>query len=219
MNLQIIFLDAGTSNVDEVANTESEDFLVTNLNEFKELSSILITSRESFRLEALNISSKVKIIKPNAPTRGALATALLAIDLIPSEKAIVLIPTNSHLKNESLIEFLQKMISGNYSAGTVCVRSTNPNYSYIRVFNGKIIEVIEKKIFGELATTGIFYFSSKNIFVESARWAFVNNQTTNSIFYIAPCLNFAICKGFDIGYHVVDNIDYVHASWASDNEV
>lgn len=146
MNLQIIFLDAGTSNSNQVANVNSGDFLDKNLKEFKDLNTILITSRESFQLEPLGISSKVKIIKPNAPTRGALATALLAIDSISSEKAIVLIPTNSHLKYEALLEFLQKMISRKYSAGTVCVKSSNPNYSYIRVYNGKIIEVIEKKI-------------------------------------------------------------------------
>jgi hypothetical protein len=71
---------------------------------------------------------------------------------------------------------------------------------------------VEKRVVGDLATTGIFFFRDRGILVESAKWSFVNNQTTNSNFYIAPCLNYAISKGLDIGYHVAEDKEYVHAN-------
>jgi hypothetical protein len=125
---------------------------------------------------------------------------------------VVLIPTNSHIEKGVFFAFIDQMIQSNCTAGTVCVQSNNPLYSYIRVFGGKVIEVVEKRVVGDLATTGIFFFRNKRILVESAKWAFVNNQTTNSKFYIAPCLNYAISKGLDIGYYVAGVKDYVHAN-------
>ena len=92
----------------------------------------------------------------------------------------------------------------------MCVAITHN--SYIRVHDGKVIEVIEKNVVGDLATTGIFFFRTRDILLDSAKWAFVNNQTTNSSFYIAPCLNYAISKGLEIGYHVAEDKDYVHAN-------
>ena len=211
MSFQAIFLDAAPKNIESDATKSfADDFLIHNVRDFQQTNSILVSNRPPSELNNIDSSNEIVIVKPQGPTRGALATAMLTVDFMSADNPIVLIPTNSHLKKSVFFAFLEQMIQAEYSAGTMCVRSDNPRFSYIRVHDGKVIVVIEKKVVGNLATTGIF--STREIFVESANWAFVNNQTTNSSFYIAPCLNYAISKGLEIGYHVADDRDYVHAN-------
>lgn len=213
MSFQAIFLDAAPKNTESNhPNSFTSDFLVQNIRDFQQPNSILISNRPPSELKNVGLSSGNTIVKPQGPTRGALATALLAVDFMSVSNPIVLIPTNSHLKHEVFFDFLDQMVKDKKSAGTMCLRSDNPLFSYIRVFDEKVIEVIEKQVVGNLATTGIFFFRTREILVESAKWAFVNNQTTNSSFYIAPCLNYAISKGLEIGYHVAEDKDYVHAN-------
>ena len=213
MNFQSIFLDAAPKNSQSSSTKSSTgDFLVPNARDFRQVNSILVTHRTPDELQELGLSDDFTTIKPNGLTRGALATALLTVDFMSKNQPIVLLPTNSHLKREVFFSFLEQMIQNDNSAGTMCVRSSDPRFSYIRVFAGKVIEVVEKRVVGELATTGIFFFKNKDILVESAKWSFVNNQSTNLNFYIAPCLNYAISKGFIIGYHVAEDEEYVHAS-------
>jgi dTDP-glucose pyrophosphorylase len=213
MSFQAIFLDAAPKVTESNRpKSSASDFLIQNIRDFQQPDSILVSNRPPSELKDVGLSSGNTIIKPQGPTRGALATALLTVDFMSVSKPIVLIPTNSHLKHEVFFDFLDQMDKDKKSAGTMCVRSNNPLFSYIRVFDEKVIEVIEKKVVGNLATTGIFFFRTSEILVESAKWAFVNNQTTNSSFYIAPCLNYAISKGLEIGYHVAEDKDYVHAN-------
>ncbi len=212
MNFQAIFLDASLKKMESgTSDSFLNDFLVQNVKDFQQPNSILVTNRPLSEKSFIKPFSELTIVKPQGSTRGALATAMLAIDFMPANTPIVLIPTNSHLEKSVFFVFLEQMIQAEYAAGTMCVHSDDPRFSYIRVHDGKVIEVIEKKVVGNLATTGIFFFSTREIFMESAKWAFVNNQTTNSNFFISPCLNYAISKGLDIGYHVAEEKDYVHA--------
>lgn len=211
MKFQTIFLDAAPrGNASNASNSSGVDFLTHNVSDYQQPNSVLVSNRTSFELNCLDNSQEITVVKPQASTRGALATAMLAIDYMSEINPIVLIPTNSHLKKEVFFDFVDQMIQDQKTAGTMCVRSTNPLFSYIRVFDEKVIEVVEKKVVSNLATTGIFFFRNRNILLESAKWSFVNNQTTNSNFFIAPCLNYAISKGFDIGYHVAEEREYMH---------
>jgi len=212
MNFQAIFLDASPKNpATNFSKSMEGDFLVRNVIEFRQEESIVVTHRSSNQLKQIGLGADLKIVNPPGFTRGALATALLTVDFMSEDLPIVLLPTNSHLESGAFFTFVSQMIQSDNSAGTVCVRSNNPIYSYVRVFEGKVIEVVEKSVVGDLATTGIFFFKSKNILVESANWSFVNNQSTNKDFYIAPCLNYALSKGLSIGYHVAESKEYIHA--------
>jgi len=213
MSFQAIFLDAAPKSVESSTSKSLEvDFLIHNVKDFQQPNSILVSNRPSSELKDIESSHGITIVKPPGSTRGALATSMLTVDFMSANNPIVLIPTNSHLEKDVFFAFLEQMVRADYSAGTMCIRSNNPRFSYIRVHDGNVIEVIEKRVVGDLATTGIFFFRTREILIESAKWAFVNNQTTNSSFYIAPCLNYAISKGLDIGYHVAEDKDYVHAN-------
>jgi dTDP-glucose pyrophosphorylase len=218
MNLQAIFLDGAPPIQKGSVNGDPRrlEFLRASLASVKGARKILVSSTDRAQLaEALTLqaSDEVKIVNPKAPTRGALASALLPIDLLPDLDPIVLVPTNSITNLEALNSFLTKMYDTKVAAGIMLIDSNNPHFSYARVYQGKVIEIIEKVIVGNLATTGIFYFRDKKVLKECARWAFINNQSTGNSFFIAPSLNYVLSTGEDIGYQIVDSSNYQHLTW------
>lgn len=218
MKLQTIFLDASPVRneiIDDISNQRTQlihdsirsfqgegCFLVSNLNRSNLIQSGMIDA-----------AIEVRVVTPFGPTRGALASALLPIDLLSDSEPVLVLPTNSVTRVDVLKSFVEKMYTDGVAAGIILVESKNPHFSYARIHEGKVIEIIEKSIVGNLATTGVFYFRNKHVLKESARWAFVNNQSTQNTFYIAQSLNYVLSAGEDIGYVIVDSSNYQHFAW------
>jgi hypothetical protein len=218
MNFQVVFLDGSpTLNDDSILNdSERIDFLLAAIASVRGQNNFLVSNSDSALLASANIlhsKDAIQLINPLGPTRGALASSLLPIDLLNDFDPVVLVPTNSVTNSEILELFLKTMNVSAVAAGVILIESTDPHYSYARVYQGKVIEIIEKVIVGNLATTGIYFFRDKQILKECARWAFVNNQSTNGKFYIAPSLNYVLSIGAEIGYQIVDSSGYRHLTW------
>jgi hypothetical protein len=218
MNFQVVFLDGSpTLEDDSILNyTERIDFLLAAIASLRGQNNFLVSNSNPALLSSVNIlhsKDEIQLINPLGPTRGALASSLLPIDLLNDFDPVVLVPTNSVTNSETLELFLKTMDESSVAAGIMLIESTDPHYSYARVYQGKVIEIIEKVIVGNLATTGIYFFRDKQILKECARWAFVNNQSTNGKFYIAPSLNYVLSIGAEIGYQIVDSSGYRHLTW------
>jgi hypothetical protein len=182
-------------------------------------SQFLVTTHLKPTLEMLGIlpsESRIEVINPTHITSGAIASALLPYDRIDDSSAIALLPTNSLVTHNDLTEFVQGMLSSDHEAGVLLVESSTPNFSYVRMFESKIIEFVEKRVVGNYATTGVFFFRDKKILLDCARWAFVNNQTTNNQYYVAPSLNHILTSGRSIGYQVLAPSQYQHSSWTTE---
>lgn len=218
MNFQVVFLDGSPAlqGDSDFKNLQRIDFLRAAIASLRGQYNFLISNSDSRLLHSFNIlhsGDAVEVINPRGPTRGALASALLPIDLLNDSDPIVLVPTNSVTDSKSLEVFLKSMCDSRVAAGIMLIDSTDPHYSYARVYKGKVIEIIEKVIVGNLATTGVYFFRDKQVLKECARWAFVNNQSTDNKFYIAPSLNYVLSAGDEIGYQIVDSSTYQHLTW------
>jgi len=143
------------------------------------------------------------------PTKGALATIGLLLDLIPEETPIFVVPTNSFIK-ESLQEFHVAMDFTDAHVGMALVNSIEPELSYVRMINDKIVEIHEKEVVSDLAISGHFYFKNKSIIRDCLNWAMLNNINKDGLFYIAPSLNFCITKGMNVASFHVDSANYIH---------
>ena len=142
-------------------------------------------------------------------TKGALATIGLLLDLIPEDKPIFVVPTNSFI-SESLQLFYHAMELANADAGVALVKSIEPELSYVRMINDKIVEIHEKEVVSDLAISGHFYFKNKSIIQDCLNWAMLNNINKDGLFYIAPSLNFCITKGMRVASFHVDSSNYIH---------
>lgn len=142
-------------------------------------------------------------------TKGALATIGLLLDLIPEETPFFVVPTNSFIK-ETLQEFRDAMEIRNADVGLALVKSIEPELSYVRMVNERIVEIHEKEVVSDLAISGHFYFKNKSIIRDCLNWAILNNINTNGLFYIAPSLNFCITKGMKVTSFHADSAYYIH---------
>jgi hypothetical protein len=212
LEIQSVYLD-GLHEDSSGDDSLSKTLIVKNLNYIFSHKSILVTGKKRDDCNSLPNATNLEFVNLKAPTKGALATSLLSIDYLEEDLPIVLVPTNSFVDREILIKFLNKAIDTKVSASTICIETDDPNYSYLRVHNNKVIEFVEKRIAGKYGTTGIFYLQNKRIFLESAQWALINSQQTNGVFYVAPALNYAISMGLEVSYEVILENQYTHIEW------
>jgi bifunctional N-acetylglucosamine-1-phosphate-uridyltransferase/glucosamine-1-phosphate-acetyltransferase GlmU-like protein len=173
--------------------------VLNSLPDFEEI--FIVTSKHISNLYAANdfeFTREAKLVAVPR-TKGALATLCIGIDSVSKSKELFVIPINSLIKTPALETFIEEVSNGGAHVSVLTINSTDPIYSYARITqSGKLIEVIEKQVVGNVALSGIFYFKSAIEVHQCAAWAFKHNLNTNGLFYIAPSLNYFIAVGKSI---------------------
>jgi hypothetical protein len=166
----------------------------------------LIVKNKSEKLKIKN-SKPIDYVELINPTRGALISLSFALDKIPSDLPILVVPTNSWVNFDSKL-FVRDMLNSENEIGLVCFESNNPNYSYLRKRGKQVLEFKEKEVIGDLATAGVFYFANKLGISNCIEWCLLNNINKNGNYYIAPSLNYFICQDSKIGLHEIKASNY-----------
>ena len=179
------------------------------LSSFKPGFTRLVISEE----ELLKFSSQQKpeIYKVGS-TKGALISAILGLKDCDLSLPLLICPGDSLLKNGKLQEFIAESEISDSEMSLIVFSSEKPNYSYIRTIDDVLVEVCEKKVISSVATAGVFYFKSTQLFLECAEWAILNNVCTNDTFFIAPSLNYAVIIGSNPGLFRIEESDYYRFS-------
>jgi hypothetical protein len=155
-----------------------------------------------------NQSIDVKLLRVSK-TRGALASLLLSVDLLVPELPILVAPLDGLLPKSLVRDFISQMRRTECTSGTVVFNSVNPDYSYVRTSkNSRILEFAEKRVIGNWATTGLFYYRNLGDLILAAEWTFKNNLQIDDVFYISNSLNYFVLKDFKIDVMVIDEKNY-----------
>ena len=129
------------------------------------------------------------IIKIQRETKGAVCSALLAIDIIANENPLI-IANGDQLFDVNLNEYLVRFKAEKADAGCLYFESVHPRWSFVRVDEkDNIIETAEKNPISKKAIAGFFYFSHGRNFVEPAFRMIRKDAHVNGQFFIAPVLN------------------------------
>ena len=72
--------------------------------------------------------------------------------------------------------------------------------------------VAEKRVIGPLATTGVFYFRTAELFLNAAKWCLVNNAKDRGVYYVSTALNAIIMEGLSVKYIEIPRHEY--RSWS-----
>jgi hypothetical protein len=172
---------------------------------------IVISKKPRRKVES---NKTIKYAEINNQTKGALLSLSFALDLIPEDIPVIVIPNNSYVDFPTN-DFMNQMNNENKILGLVAFKSINNKYSYLRFKNNNVIEFREKELIGDLATAGIFYFKNRSEIASCTEWCLLNNIQTNGNFYLAPSLNYFICNNSSIGifeipaekYNRIENVD------------
>lgn len=157
--------------------------------------------------ETIDLGNSIITIDIQRKTQGALATVGLCLDYLNVDDPIVITPFDGNLEI-SMDSFLDEMLTSNSDIGIVAFKSSNPNYSFVRIASGEVIEIAEKKVISGLATSGTFFFKNKLVLLRCIEWALVNNVQTASKFFIAPSINAVIMNRAKIGIFEISEDNY-----------
>ncbi len=91
----------------------------------------------------------------------------------------------------SLHFFMKKECDG----GILCFWADNPKWSYARISNSKITEVVEKQVISNYATVGAYYFRRGSDFIKSAEDMINREIKVNGEYYVSPTYNTMIYEG------------------------
>jgi NDP-sugar pyrophosphorylase family protein len=161
----------------------------------EELNSVTLIKQNSLNLlsyEELFESAtgiKVNIINLDAPTNGAASTVALALEKLQSEMPVVI--ANSDQYVDMNVKVFYSAVLQNQNAGAILTMEDNdPKWSYARVNNGTISEVVEKEVISDYATVGIYGFRSSGVALNAINKMKSENFRVNNEFYLAPAYNF-----------------------------
>ena len=125
-------------------------------------------------------------------TEGAACTALLAKGYLDNDSPL-LIANSDQLLDWDVDEFLATAYGNEGSI--VTFTASDPKWSYVRKEDGRVVEVVEKRVVSDEATCGIYYWAHGSDFVRCAERMIAQDIRTNGEFYIAPVYNELIAQG------------------------
>lgn len=138
-------------------------------------------------------NGKCQIVPVKEVTEGAACTALLASKFINNETPLLIVNSDQivdfNVENfETLRQTLTMLNNGNI---IFTFYDDNPKWSFVRLskYDNTIQEIAEKQPISNIATCGIYYWSSGLDFILAANRMISANDRYNNEFYIAPCFN------------------------------
>lgn len=144
-------------------------------------------------------------------TMGALATAGMCLDKVINDVPILVSAIDGLCFNVANV-FVNHMLQTNSDGGMIVFKSNNKNYSYVRETNGSPVELVEKKNVSNIASTGIYYFRSKKLLIDSITWAILNKIELNEKYYVSSAINKLIFENKKVTLFEVDENDYFRFS-------
>lgn len=137
---------------------------------------------------------RCEIVRLNADTKGAMCSALMAIDHIDNDNPLV-ICNSDQLIGPGLPDLFAELRATGCVAGCLTFDAVHPRWSYVRLENGQVIEAAEKKPLSRHAIAGFYYFAKGSTFVAAASRAILNRVCVNDQYYVAPVFNELILDG------------------------
>lgn len=159
----------------------------------------------SAMIEALIPS--LKIVHSPTEAKGALVSALLGAEQLDPDLPLLICPGDAFLSKsfETHLPDTAMALDG----FTLAFRSQSPRWSFLGLNSeGEISEVAEKRVIGDFATTGHFYFKRASDFIEASKWVLVNNANVNGAFYVSTALNYLVSSGLSLGFKEISRDEY-----------
>lgn len=150
--------------------------------------------------------NRATVVPVETLTEGAACTVLLAEELINDQEELIIANSDQYVEYDHRnFDILRHHSNANGIIFTF--NASHPKWSFARCDEyGNIDKVAEKDPISNVATCGIYYFSSGNMFCVAANQMIHKNIRTNNEFYLAPVYNEMIDGGFKVLPFFVDHM-------------
>lgn len=156
-----------------------------------------------------------KIIELNEVTDGAARTCLLAKNDINNDNGLIIANSDQFIDND--VQDFYNQLEENPCIMTM--RAVEDKWSFVRVENDLVTEVVEKVPISTQATVGIYYWNKGKYFVESAEEMIQKDIRHNKEFYVAPTFNQLIQKRIPIKTYDIPRVDMLGMGTPEDLEI
>ena len=173
----------------------SELIVVTNkkVAEFVEFKNLLKT----YTPKDCNLTVEVL----DMPTSGQAETVLKGTENMKKDHGLVIFNCDTSISEDFPRDFERwEGLLGTFS-------SSNPGMSYLEVDGEKVTKTVEKEVISNCASTGLYYFASREIF----KSAYENTNFQNESF-IAPMYNSMIQQGLNVGHFATQKVIHLGTS-------
>lgn len=143
------------------------------------------------------------IIRLHHPTKGALCSALMAIDHIAADEPLVV--TNGDQIIDTDLDTLTAHTEQNgQDAAVVTFESLHPRWSFVRVNGaGLVEEAAEKRVISRDAVAGFYYYRTGALFLQAALRTLEMDAAIDGAYYISQTLNNLVLDGRRIATHKI----------------
>ena len=152
---------------------------------------------------------KCKVIELAGDTKGAVCTALFAIDEINNDQELLILNGDQLIKrdiSEAIADFRAKNLDG----GLVTMNAVNPNYSTVLLDeNNYVVQTSEKRPISPMASTGCSYYKRGADFVKSSFAVIQKDVNTQGKYYISSTFNEMILNHKRVGIFEIPKKDYI----------
>ena len=168
------FKKAGFTTAKPFIEFQGKSFLehvLVNASECK--SKIIVVVRDdilqeySNEIKTLERIYSFSVASITEPTRGAGATATIALSRLNNSNSVLFLDCDTFYKRNIISEFVKYSLSVNCDGSVLSFGSTDPGFAYIaRSQNGKISELIEKEVVSNEAISGAYLIRNPRMFLE-----------------------------------------------------
>jgi len=155
---------------------------------------------------------KCKTIEIMGETKGALCSALFAIDEINSDEELLILNGDQFIKSDISIainDFRTRKLDG----GIIVMDALHPKYSTVLLDEKSfVIQTSEKRPISNLASTGCSYYKKGSDFVKAAFNVIEKDVNTHGNYYISSTFNEMILNQQHIGVFEIPKKDYISFS-------
>ena len=154
---------------------------------------------EEFKLSSLlkRAYPKIKIVLLEELTRGAMETCLFSQSLIDLDARLVILDCDLWFDAPKYMDLINNSQSDpTYAGALVYFEATSPRYSFIRVSNGVVTEIAEKKAISNCAVIGSYFFSKASTFFNVAHELMKSPPLEASEYYISAVYKKLISQNF-----------------------
>lgn len=155
---------------------------------------------------------KCKTIEIMGETRGALCSALFAIDEINNDEELLILNGDQLIKSD-ILKAVNDFRQRNLDAGIITMNALHPKYSSVFLDeNNLVIQTSEKRPISNMASTGCSYYKKGSDFVSAAFSVIEKDVNTQGSYYVSSTFNEMILKQQKIGIFEIPKKDYISFS-------
>lgn len=121
-------------------------------------------------------------------TSGQAETVLKALEGAPEDEPLLIAASDTIIRGEIPTHTFD------FDGALGVFTSSNPGMSYVETNNGLVTRAVEKVVISDMASSGVYYFSSVRVFRE----AYSETRQSGEM-YVAPLYNSLIERGMRVG--------------------